>query len=93
MKSLFIRSSATLSPCARRSAEYEVHKIVWLSRVRRSQSPHGVGASSAFWGTLPTTRAASAAAAAISALRFFVSMVATLPRAGRAVLKKRDRLG
>jgi hypothetical protein len=90
---LFIRSSATLSPCARRSAEYEVHRIVWLSRVRRSQSPHGVGALSVPSGTPLTTRAASVAAAAISALRFFFSMVATLLRAGQAVLKKRDRLG
>jgi hypothetical protein len=74
VKSLLIRSSATLSPWARRSAEYAVHKIVWLSSVRRSQSEHGVALSGGAVLALPITREVSAAAAAIIAGPLLVSI-------------------
>ena len=58
--------------------------------MRRSQSAQGVLVASGASGAPLTTRAAWAAAAAISACRFVVSIRSTVPKPDRAVLNKRD---
>src|SRR6202021_2385697 len=86
-KSRSISSGATDSPSARRSSEYEVHRMTWLSRAWTSHSSHGVEPLSWAGGTLSPTSAVAPAASVSSVCSV---MPTTLATARRSVLNKRD---